>query len=138
MHRGLYHTVARQKGDFVIKSSIYLTAMTATPGWRAPTTFRRWPFFDSSTIPLATVECRSLSRPTSSYTSHSAGDYYIASLCKACDNGLLCPRPIGHYGIARSVILSVLWHSCRCHRHAGCLQLSHCRAPEMCGPIRQR
>jgi len=44
----------------------------------------------------------------------------------------LCPPPYGgHFGIARSVRLSVPWCSCPRHaaalgyRHAGCLQLSH-------------
>ena len=39
----------------------------------------------------------------------------------------------GHFGIARSVCLSVPWRSCLGYRHAGCLQLSHRRPPEMCG-----
>jgi len=43
----------------------------------------------------------------------------------------------GLFGIARSVCLSVHlsvpWRSCLGYRHAGCLQLSHCRPPEMCG-----
>ena len=39
----------------------------------------------------------------------------------------------GHFGIARSVRLSVPWRSCLGYRHAGCLQLSHRRPPEMCG-----
>jgi len=43
-----------------------LTAMTATPDWRAMTTFC-WSCLASSTIRFATVECRSLSRPMSSY-----------------------------------------------------------------------
>ena len=47
--------------------------------------------------------------------------------------GLLCLRPKGHFGIARSVRLSVPWRSCLGYRHAGCLQLSHRRPPEMCG-----
>jgi len=38
----------------------------------------------------------------------------------------------GHLGIARSVRLSVPWRSCLGYRHAGCLQLSHRRPPEMC------
>ena len=46
---------------------------------------------------------------------------------------LSCPRPMGHFGIARSVRLSVPWRSCLGNRHAGCLQLSHRRPPEMCG-----
>ena len=32
-----------------------------------------------------------------------------------------------------SVRLSVPWRSCLSYRHAGCLQLSHRRPPEMCG-----
>ena len=39
----------------------------------------------------------------------------------------------GHFGVARSVRLSVRWRSCLGCRHAGCLQLSHRRPPEMCG-----
>ena len=46
---------------------------------------------------------------------------------------LLCLRPRGHFGIARSVRLPVPWRSCLCYRHAGCLQLSHRPPPEMCG-----
>ena len=46
-------------------------------------------------------------------------------------------RPRGHFGIARSVRLfvrqSVPWRSCLGYRHAGCLQLSHRRPPEICG-----
>ena len=38
-----------------------------------------------------------------------------------------------HFEIARSVRLSVPWRSCLGYRHAGCLQLSHRRPPEMCG-----
>ena len=43
------------------------------------------------------------------------------------------PALRGHFGIARSVRLSVRWRSCLGRRHAGCLQLSHRRPPEMCG-----
>ena len=39
----------------------------------------------------------------------------------------------GHFGIARSVRPSVPRRSCLGCRHAGCLQLSHRRPPEMCG-----
>jgi len=47
---------------------------------------------------------------------------------------VIMPRPGGeHFGIARSVRLSVTWRSCLGYRHAGCLQLSRRRAPEMCG-----
>jgi len=46
---------------------------------------------------------------------------------------LLCRRPRGDFGIARSVRLSVRWRSCLGYSLAGCLQLSHCRPPEMCG-----
>jgi len=47
---------------------------------------------------------------------------------------LLCLPPYwGHFGIARSVRLSVPWRSCLGRRHAGCMQLSHHRPPEMCG-----
>ena len=48
---------------------------------------------------------------------------------------LLCyyaPHP-GHFETARSIRLSVPWRSCLGYRHAGCLQLSHHRPPEMCG-----
>ena len=38
----------------------------------------------------------------------------------------------GHFGIVRSVRLSVPWRSCLGYRHAGCLQLNHRRPPEMC------
>jgi len=38
-----------------------------------------------------------------------------------------------HFGIVRSVRLSVPRRSCLDYRHAGCLQLSHRRPPEMCG-----
>ena len=40
--------------------------------------------------------------------------------------------PRGHFGRARSVRLFVPWRSIG-YRHAGCLQLSHRRPPEMCG-----
>ena len=43
------------------------------------------------------------------------------------------PRRRGHFGIARSVRLSVPWRSCLDYRLAGCLQLSHRRPPETCG-----
>ena len=55
------------------------------------------------------------------------------------DLGSLCPpapawkRHWENFGIARSVRLSVPWRSCLGYRHAGCLQLSHRRPPEMCG-----
>ena len=39
----------------------------------------------------------------------------------------------GHFGIARAIHLSVPWRSCLGYRHAGCLQLSYRRQPEMCG-----
>ena len=46
----------------------------------------------------------------------------------------IMPRPCrGHFGIARSVRLSVPWRSCLGYRHAGCLQRSHRRPPEVCG-----
>jgi len=45
---------------------------------------------------------------------------------------LLCP-PGGHFGLSRSVRLSVPWRSCLGYRHADCLQLSHRRPPWMCG-----
>ena len=38
-----------------------------------------------------------------------------------------------HFGIARSVRLSVPRRSCLGYMHAGCLQLSHRRPPETCG-----
>ena len=46
---------------------------------------------------------------------------------------LIWPRPSGHFGITRYVRLSVPWRSCLGYTHTGCLQLSHCRPPEMCG-----
>ena len=50
-------------------------------------------------------------------------------------DAFLKPPPIGggHFVIARSVRLSVPWHSCPGYRHAGCMHLSHHRSPEMCG-----
>jgi len=39
----------------------------------------------------------------------------------------------GDFGTARSVRLFVPWRSCLGYRHAGCLQLSHRRPPEICG-----
>ena len=39
----------------------------------------------------------------------------------------------GHFGTGRSVRLSVPRRSCPGYRHAGCLQLSHRRPPEMRG-----
>jgi len=51
-------------------------------------------------------------------------------------SGLLTvPPPYGrgHQAIQRSVRLSVPWRSCLGHRHAGCLQFSYRRPPEMCG-----
>jgi len=47
--------------------------------------------------------------------------------------GYYASRPRRHTGIVRSVRLSVPWRSCLGYRHAGCLQLSHRRPPEMCG-----
>ena len=41
--------------------------------------------------------------------------------------------PPHYFGIVRSVRLSVPWRSCLGYRHAGCLQHSHRRPPEMCG-----
>jgi len=38
-----------------------------------------------------------------------------------------------HFGIVRSVRLSVPWRSRLDYRNAGCLQLSYRRPPEMCG-----
>ena len=46
---------------------------------------------------------------------------------------IMLPALGEHFGIARSVRLSVPLRSCLGHRHAGCLQLSHRRPPEMCG-----
>ena len=44
---------------------------------------------------------------------------------------LLCPAALmGHFGIARSVHLSVPWRSCLRYRHAGCLQLSRVRTAD--------
>ena len=48
-------------------------------------------------------------------------------------NRLLCRRRMGHFVIARSVRLSVPRRSCLGYRHAGCLQLSRRRPPEMHG-----
>ena len=48
-------------------------------------------------------------------------------------NPLLCRRRRGHFVIARSVRLSVPRRSCLGYRHAGCLQLSRRRPPEMRG-----
>jgi len=45
---------------------------------------------------------------------------------------IIHPPYRGHFGIARSVHLSVPWGSCLGCRHAGCLQLSHRWPPEMC------
>ena len=50
----------------------------------------------------------------------------------------ITPRPWGAFGIERSVCLSVcpiiiIKRSCLGYRHAGCLQVSHRRPPEMCG-----
>ena len=43
------------------------------------------------------------------------------------------PTPYGgHFGIARSVRLSVPWRSCLGYRHVNCLQLSHRQPPGMC------
>jgi len=42
------------------------------------------------------------------------------------------PRPRGTFWNS-AICLSVPWRSCLGHRHAGCLQLSHRRPPEMCG-----
>ena len=39
----------------------------------------------------------------------------------------------GHFGIARSVRLSVPWRSCLGYRHTGCSHLSHRRPPEVRG-----
>jgi len=39
----------------------------------------------------------------------------------------------GHFGITRSVRLSVPWRGCLGYRHADCLQLSNRQPPEMCG-----
>jgi len=48
--------------------------------------------------------------------------------------GVIMPPALGgHFGIARSIHLSVPWCSCLGYRHAGCLQLSYRRQPEMCG-----
>ena len=49
---------------------------------------------------------------------------------------IMSPPWGGHFGIARSVCMSVrlsYGRSCLGYRHAGCLQLSHRRPPEMCG-----
>jgi len=51
-------------------------------------------------------------------------------LCEwQCQNIIIMPRPRGHFGIAG---FHVPWRSCLGYRHAGCLQLSHRRPPEMC------
>ena len=47
--------------------------------------------------------------------------------------GYYAPDLGKHFATARSVRLSVPWRSCLGYRHAGCLQLSHRRPPEMCG-----
>jgi len=64
-------------------------------------------------------------------------DYWLWD-CKSCRGLMLflpdmLPPYRGHFGIARSVRLSVPWRSCLGYKHAGCLQLSHRRPPEMCG-----
>ena len=52
-------------------------------------------------------------------------------------SNLLCHPVVRYGGIKRyrdpSVRLSVPWRSCLGYRHAGCLQLSYRRLPEMCG-----
>ena len=65
---------------------------------------------------------------------YRTGDLLIASPTPP-RHALLCPGPVigAHFGIARSVHLSVPWRSCLDYKHAGCLQLGHCRPPEMCG-----
>jgi len=68
--------------------------------------------------------------------SHSRGvtqQQCVLSQLLLCSLDLLCPRPGGHFGIARSVRLSVPWRSSLGYRHTGCLQFSHRRPPEMCG-----
>jgi len=52
---------------------------------------------------------------------------------RACRRFFMLPALRRHFGIARSIRLSVPWRSCLGCRHAGCLQLSHRRPPEMCG-----
>ena len=49
------------------------------------------------------------------------------------DTIIMPPPYSGHSGIAQSVRLTVPWRSCLGYTHAGCLQLSHRRPPEMCG-----
>jgi len=57
--------------------------------------------------------------------------YGDATFCRiTLDASLLCPRPRGDFGIARSVRLSVPWRSCLGYRHAGCLQFSHVRTAD--------
>jgi len=48
-------------------------------------------------------------------------------------NTYYAPTLGGHFGITRSVRLSVPRRSSLGYRHAGCLQLSHRRPSEMCG-----
>ena len=51
-----------------------------------------------------------------------------------CDMLSFPPHPGGgHFGIVRSIRLSVPWCSCLGYRHTGCLQLSHHQSPEMSG-----
>ena len=44
----------------------------------------------------------------------------------------VCPCPRGHFGIARSICLSVPRCCCLGYRHAGCLQLSHRWPSKLC------
>jgi len=74
--------------------------------------------------------------PVPSLSVYLSITYFLLTLMRS-----LCTRPVGHFGIARSVCLSlrlsvclsVPSRSCLGYRHAGCLQLSHRRPLEMCG-----
>ena len=63
---------------------------------------------------------------------HIRLDTYKAA-CWRSSESYYAPALWGHFGIARSVRLSVPWRSCLGCRHAGCLQISHRRLPKICG-----
>jgi len=60
---------------------------------------------------------------------------FLSGISAAAEDWVIIPPPYGrgHQAIQRSVRLSVPWRSCLGHRHAGCLQFSYRRPPEMCG-----
>jgi len=61
--------------------------------------------------------------------------YYIKLIHAQPLGALLCPRPrraLLNSMIRPSVCLSISRRSCLAYRHAGCLQLSHRRPPDMC------